>query len=1033
MKKQKLVSGVVTAAASLMITAAEVPAAQEEPLLKANHYTLEMNEEYQTSPDFFPIGILGASWDQLPYLGMNLSEAGHCCYDIPAGRPCGHNTPIQPWIGRGKFFMAIWAAHTLYNSRETANYGTLKNRINGDGTPARNHDLSFAHPATRQYVLDCAATVAKQNVKYDSANIGIWGIDNEYELGPDYSPEAIALFRAWLPEAYRGDLEKFHKAWGEEYKTFADAVPPKIEEREQRPGAWLDWRRFSEEFFAQFLHDYFAAIQNADPLKRPVVAKNTQCSLEMQAVARNRALNHELVAEKTREISRGWYGFDQYGHGDRNNYEMNYFYNCIRPADPVPGRRYGGFSGENNNHAGPGWQFAQTYYRLLPSGLRGGEFFCMGSNGASGDWSTFAFIYPDGTLHDRFFYASRFANMVHRTERLWSRGAPASGLPKIAMLLPQRDILLAKDTGVSWWDYSTNNRLNVFSRLRDAGYWVDVLPYGKLTPEQLKQYGALVLVNAEHLTAAECEAIGSYVKDGGVLFADMMAGRYDEHHIEHNGLETLLGVTYQGVYTGIEVSPDDLWYNTPYGNVVRADGKILAELTSAKLVNSEDLFRNAKSAWITRNDVGKGKAFWFNTRLGALRPESAGNEVVARWFGERMRDAGLSPAYRSDLADQGLLRVEQPIVDPEGNCVIAVAGTTYESLPGFRLTVALPDGNSYSSAWWGSAESTWIEPLKFSRNEDGSATFELPEIRSAGMIYLLPSYAPVVGLKVEGAEASAENDPYTAQLEPGDEFSVTVQVVNPTAEPLPEGSIRLQALTGWQVSDAQSVEPLAPGKSREYTFKVKIPAESPALRPNFAYPLVATLESNGKRTAVANAIVTLKMDTGKYDYLLTGNGDWSGKTYPFTLRTGAEYVYELPKGGAVRDPADAQSDGKHGNALISGLDWWSNVAKISAPEVAIVFDLKQGFCVNKVELRYHGEDAPACFEVFGSTDGKEYVKIGESTEPAWNDRWTELAFPGVPARFVKLAVKFPKESGGCLDEASVWGRTLPEKPVSGEK
>lgn len=1019
MKKQ-LLSGLAFLVASAAVVASP---GEEEPLLKANRYTLEMDEHHQATPDFFPIGILGGAWDLLPFMGMNLSEAGHCCYDFPTGRPCGHKQ-LAPWVGRGKFFMSIWAAHTVYNSRVTKNHGTLKNRINGDGSVASNHDLNYADPVTRRYVLDCAAATARQNVERDSANIGIWGIDNEYELGPDYSPESIALFRAWLPKAYDGDLTKFQQAWGTQYHAFGDAVPPKIEEREQRPGAWLDWRRFSEEFFAQFLCDYFAAIQNADPLKRPVVAKNTQCTLEMQAVARRRAINHELIAAKTRELSQGWYGFDQYGHGDRNNYEMNYFYNCIRPMDAAPGKRYGGFAGENNNHAGPGWQFAQTFYRELANGLRGGEFFCMGGNGATGDWATFSFIYPDGTLRDRFFYASRFASMVHRTEKLWSRGVPAAGLPKIAMLLPQRDILLAKDTGVSWWDYSTNNRLNVFSRLRDAGYWVDVLPYGKLTREQLKNYGALVLVNAEHLTAAECATIDQYVKDGGVLLADMMAGKYDEHHIEHNGLEKLLGVTFKGVYTGIEVSPDDLWYNTPHGNLIRGDGKILAELTTAKLVNSEDVFRNAKGAWITENKTGKGKAYWFNTRLGALRPESSGNQVVAQWFGARLRDAGLAPAYCSDIADQGKLRVEQPISDPEGNCVIAVAGTTFEPIPASKLTLTLPKGKEYTSAWWGSAESTWLSPLEFSLNDDGSVTFKLPEIHSAGMIYLLPSYAPMVGLKVAGAGASAENDPYTAQFKPGDDFSVTVQIVNPMVESLPEGSIRLQTLTDWQVSEAQAVKPLAPGKFREYTFHVKIPAESPMFRPNFAYPLVVTLENNGKRTAVANAIVILKLDTREYDHLLTGNIDWGNKTYPFTLRTSAEYIYELPKGGSVRDPGDAKSDGKQGNALTSGLDWWNNVAKIASPEAAIVFDLKKEFAVTKVELRYHGGEIPSGLEVFAGADGKIYKKIGEMGKAVWNDRWTELAFPKTPARFIKLIVKFPKKDGGWLDEVAIWGRTL---------
>lgn len=120
---------------------------------------------------------------------------------------------------------------------------------------------------------------------------------------------------------------------------------------------------------------------------------------------------------------------------------------------------------------------------------------------------------------------------------------------------------------------------------------------------------------------------------------------FDEHHLETHGLEKVLGLRQQGVYTGIEVSPDDVWYNTEYGNVIRGDGKILYEPTTAKLLNERDLFENAKAALVLGNDFGKGRSFWFNTRLGALRPESVEPLVISNFLAGYLKQAGIQPDY----------------------------------------------------------------------------------------------------------------------------------------------------------------------------------------------------------------------------------------------------------------------------------------------------------------------------------------------------------------------------------------------------
>ena len=1000
-------------------------AKETEPLQRADAYTLEMDSELKASPCFFPIGVLGdRKFEILPFMGLNLCEGIHTCYEYPAGKPCNYKASGND---RGTYFFCIWAAHTLYHSRNTKTHGPLKNLVGDDGRTARNHRLSYTDPKTKQYVMDAAAASVKSVVAKDSRNILLWGIDNEWEMTPDYSPESVALFRKWLEKSYEGNLEMLNRAWKSEYRSFDEAVPPKVAEYSKNPGGWLDWRRFSEENFAEFLKDYFSAIQNADPLKRPVIAKNTQCSLEMQAVAKNRVVNHELIAELTREISRGWYGIDQYGHGDRSAYEINYFYNCIRPLNPEPGRRYGVFSAENNNHAGPGWQFAQYAWRLAANGLRGIDFFVMGNFGARNDYATFSFTDPDGIRRDRFYYLSRFASMIHRTEKFWARSAPAEKAPRLAMLLPQRDVMLSGPTGVSWWDYSTNNRLSVYSRLRDAGYWVDVIPYGKLVPEHLKKYQGLVLVNAEHLSAKETGAIATYVREGGILFADMRSGNFDEHHLETGGLAEVLGVKFKGVYTGIEVSPDDLWYNTRYGNVIRGDGKILAELTTAELVNGEDVFRNAKGAWITRNAYGKGKAFWFNTRLGALRPESVGMKVVSDWFGDRMKDAGLAPAYRSPLGNTDKMRVETPLEDPDGNRLIVIAGTTNEALPPAELQIGLPANGKYGSAFWAPAESAWFEKVSFRTGKNGCTVFKMPEIKTAGVLCLFRDYAPLLGIKIEGVKNAVGNDPYTAEVTPGESFRVKVRLANPSGSRLSGGTLRLRALGDWNVSSSREIRSISAGGVEDYSFRVTVPEKSRFFKPNFVYPLVAEFIQDGKRIAVGNAVISVRLDPRNYEYLLTDNPTREHNARHFVMRTGADYSYPgmTKEDKRFRDPSGAKKNGQHGTALTDGLNGRKHAA-YNMRSVDVLFDLKKDFRIVRLAVkRVNPNTSPCALEISVGRDGKKFGTPVAVSKLEWNDeKYTSVNLKPEDGRYVNVRFLFPTEKGGRVDEVEIFGRAL---------
>ncbi len=972
-----------------------------DPLERADAYSLEITPNREAKPGLFPIGLLGDhGFRLLPFFGLNLCERSHSCYEFKDGKPCNLTATEQQ---RGFFFFNVWAAHTIYNSTATKHYGSILRVQSPEGKDRGRQYIRLHDANSRTYVLAAAAaTVDAVMKKGDEKSILVWGIDNEWESPLDYSGEALAAFREFLPKYYGNDLAKFRKAWRDPQLTFEQAVPPPEKELAQRPGAWLDWRRFQEESFADFLADYFKTIADRDPRRRPVVSKSTQCTIEMQAVVRNRAVNHELLADRTRAISQGRYGIDQYGHGDRNTYELSFLYNCIRPNDPADhSRAWGIFSGELNNHAGPGWQFAQSYWRILANGFKGGDFFVLGSPGAKLDYATFGMTSPDGSRRERFHYLGRLAAAIHRTEAFWTAAAPARGALRLAILMPQRDVLLAADNGASRWDYSTNNRLSVYNHLRSMGYWVEVIPYGKLAEAALKEYQALFLVGAEHLSAEESANIVRYVENGGKLYADMRAGGYDEHHLETEALQNLLGLRYKGVYTGIEVSPDDLWYADPrYGNVIRADGKILYELAGATLRNPRDLFESAKAAAVTSRDAGRGRAYWFNTRLGALRPESAPATVVSEFFAHWLRDGGVEPGYRHTTAQPDQLRVEQPMVTANGDTALIVAGTTCLPVPAGRLQVRLPAGTKAKHAFWAPAENALLQKVPFSR-EGEFGLFDLPAVPTAGILYLFDSATPLLGI---GADVS--------NLKAGENTLVRFQLANPGSSPLPAGQVTLRALGDWEIAPYRSDTPeLAPGELRELIISVTPPKKSANYRSDWVYPLVGEFHQGGERRAVGHQAVTVEFATDGLDFLLSDNVPNSRFPRDLRLWTGAAYRYLQPE--KVKDS---------GSGLTDGLDQWNRRVQFHSG-AEVVFDLQKTYQLTGIRLRRAVAPYPAAVAIAVSEDGKEFRPAAEADALNWDDGgWAEIKFSPEKARFIRVRFRFAGGKGGWVEELEVYGR-----------
>lgn len=1040
-----------------------------DPLDRAASHSLLLKENGERLEGFFPMGFVMGGADFPIDVGFNLRD------ETFRWNPYLHGTPFPPSIDatdshglqyysrvRGAEVLAASLARAAKEGKlevKAARYGMLPSAVDAQGKTYPRGLVDVFHPATVKFLTDYAADNIRAygNTSTHAKSVVMWGLDNEWEGAPNYGPNARTAFAEWLQQAYE-NVAALNQAWGMQYVSFEAAAQGKLptpQEYLAQPAAFLDWWTFQTETFTTVLSDIAQVIHETDPLHRGVAHKSTQQTIEMPGANRERTFDHARFADLMRPYSGGYYGMDIYGSGDRQTYETSFIYNSIRSVDRSPG--YGVFLCETNNHGGPGHQFASTFWRLMANGLKAIDFFTPGFAGAKGDWASFGFLdAATGAPRDKAFYAARWASMVHRTERFWSESAPAEGMPRLAMLVPRRDILLSapsdRDRKKNKWSYPVDHRWMVFRWLREQGYWVDVIPETKLNADYLKAYQGLLLIGAEHLTGTECDVIRAYVQNGGVLVADVRPGYYDEHHRKVNRLESLLGAKLDSNATpeGVQLKTKD--------HSFAGLGKVMIEPGTMRSLES---FADGKPAVLTQPQ-GKGTVLYFPFKLGSLIAQNTAaeaNTIVAEgptadseeyiptasemqigaWLGHLLAQAGLKPAYTisgeaKDTA--GKIRVEQPMVDRHGNVVVIVSNralsVSQETLPPSLVEMPLP-GGPWTSGYWAPAENNGLEPVKIELLSGGRYRVALPSIASAGVLYLMADHAPLLGIaRMEGTTRAADKE--TLQVKAGVPFKVSARLVNTTAGDLKPGTLRLQARLGWTVTPPTQTTTLLPrGQFRDFEFTVTPDKDDARLKPNALSPLVARWNDGKNDASIISAVVEAVPDPGKVRRLLSDNTSYPA-SYPYQLKTGAKYQYLAP---AANQIADAERDGfgkSTGRALQNGFasftgtrdsqPFWNsrgNHAQYQGKTVDIVFDLQAPRDISDVVVvAGPGENKPNRVTILTSVNGKDYSPAGETT-PAGSQHEISIQVPHPVVRYVRVQVEW-LEAGATLDEVEIWGR-----------
>lgn len=983
-----------------------------DPLASATAYSLHVHLDGWDRDDYFPLGSLfPQDYAQFVSYGFDFTEQS-----VGPLSPDGGNM-MQDWftirnqkagptpadsfnVGR---FEAIWSWHFMPDSVDMGPYGSF--------TKAGR---SYFDPAVRKYLIDSGAQIARL-YGASSRPAMLWSLDNEWEGALDYTPRAISGFHDWLRKAY-GSVEKLNEAWGASYASFDDAVAPVSEPVISRPAAWLDWHAYQDAYFTQMTADRIQAIVAADPEHRGVAQKITQQSFDLQTVGKKIVMDPAMFADLTRPYD-GWYGLDIYDAGDTYLYQVNFAAQCARAATAAD-RPQKLFLTETNNHGGPGWEFAESMWRALASDVKAFDFYDFGPVGAPEDPAECGLSGPDGLLRSKAMYAARLAYAIRRNEGFWERCTEAKS-PRIAMLLNRPDVLLADDIPGQMWSGPANNRIKVYSALRSAGYWVDVLPYTKLKASFLKQYQALVVVGGDHLTLDSDAEIARYVASGGVLLADMGAGRYDTRHQPVDGLDALFG----GRVGALD----------PSASAAFADGSAtltgsgVAAFTPASAVAIAST--SSGVPLVFRNIHGAGTVLYAATHLGQLSGQK--DDDLSNWLRRELTGAGVGPAYsvEGDGDQTAVVRVEQPQVC-DGNLAVVVANTVESPHGAVKIEAVLPP-QARGEALWSPAESEELIPIRTERLPDGRTEIALPAVRTSGMLLWMPASAPMISIdKIDTGQLGV--DGALPVLEPGKPQRIRVVLINPSARPSVAGRLTVRAPAGWLTAPSRiPTPPLAPGARQAFSVEVTPPTAGVLPSDERFYPINCRWSDGAADRAVSTTPAGVAIERSACPQLLTDNAVYPAG-FPRKIVTGATYRFLTGDGAAaftVRDPASGNASGAP--ALTDGYTRWllddeSVLAEhLPASHTAPVeFDLKSAYRLSEVRLLSADFPGyPQGMRVSVSVDGQSFTPAGSAAPEGGpgSAKWLDLKIGGRPlARYVRVDVDLPP-SGGRIDEIEIWG------------
>ncbi len=376
-----------------------------------------------------------------------------------------------------------------------------KEKYGGDG--------SFYNPVVQKEVRE---VISKRMTNLPLYGMLVYSLGDEnffhYESG--FSPSEERAFREYLRKKY-GKIEILNQEWGENFSSFEQVKHYRLREaaHSKKYAAWYDHRCFLEKQYADYHHYLARLIKEIDPGARvgaegsvPGNLEETISQLEFWGPYADKIGNELLRSIGWDKLRTNWWGGYVGSHGGRDAY-------------PYP-----------------------LWKPLLCGIINGNSWF------ASGPW-------VEGFISVDFSYADYFEKMLPRIQKL------NNGLAQLLVM----NRLKNEGIAVHWSHASSSIALlgepfvspeNSTGQLIDfcyrQGCQFEFLTTREMEKGRLRDYKILFLFGSSSISDGEKKEIENFVKNGGILVADMNPGILNGYcrPVEKGQLVDILGVELSG-------------------------------------------------------------------------------------------------------------------------------------------------------------------------------------------------------------------------------------------------------------------------------------------------------------------------------------------------------------------------------------------------------------------------------------------------------------------------------------------------------
>jgi hypothetical protein len=797
----------------------------------------------------------------------------------------GFNSDHSLWTGAGQGIRASGRASVMDFLKGDVDFKKAHPEpeglwVNAEGKVGKHYSIHY--PPWIEAVEKFLGKRVQEALSRDNGSLAYWMVSLEEGGWMDYSPWAQTAFRKWLKERH-GTIEELNRHWKSKYSNFDQVTPAKS--YEENRASWLEFREFGGQAYARLVGWNVELVRRLDPKHRPCRGASSTLDIDAPYFLAFRPNDFEELfrvgfkGEKERS-------FDLYCADDQMGNAIEFFRSIVPGCNLI--------NQEFSVHTTDPRIAARTYWVQVAKGIHGIHLFQYhGLRFLAGQDFKWSVTKGDGSPKLKLAAFSDAAQEVHRIEPLLMAAKYTHAVKPVAIYWSRIDLGLDKPHE-SLYGQSLNDPNHLYETLRGLGYPVRWITPRQITEGDLKGVAALVMPGANHVPQAAAQAIESWVKAGGVAVADSWPGAFDEYGQPQAVLEPLFGarplakkaegkgstlalqessqgygdvtdtaVQREKYFEKIEEAIGQPWGTHP---VARELGDFMVsgfcmeqvECVRGKIIGPTHL---DKPCFIV-NEYGKGRTLYSAMLLGTiwgsapLRYEwdTAHSSLDhARLWHAFLKYAGAVPGCQvTGLAPRirARLRVESPLVTPEGNVMVGLTSMNDDVVKPFDLEVELPSGmGPFAKVLVAVQGNRRLEAVAHQLSGT-KLRLHMPSFDTHAMILVLKDAGPIVSLELKDVERGPAA---LAMIKPGQTLEARMVVHNPSPRELKAGRLALALPAGWlQSAEEAPFGAIAPGGEAGCSFRIRAPSVSGGCR---IEPLVARFQNTTTKSTPATEMV----------------------------------------------------------------------------------------------------------------------------------------------------------------------------------